>query len=414
MFQAQGSVSGMASSNISPPGLEAKEDYSLILSPRGILVFEAPSFTTQLAYNFIASYYYYYPEAQTFNHLAEWLNQMYLSEETTLLLGANFSQGQIRTLFLGQGAGTSTLALLPEGDVDYLTLSVTERLDFHPSGRWTYYQTLQPQYFYPYHANPIRNDNITLLATFGADYHFPLDTLGYLLELTWLDDFMNFSTLGTSFSVRWLHDINEFWSTEARGGLTLITPLNEPSSRSLQPNLLGAIHYNGEIAWSTLQGTMSSNFNPLVGTVSMADEVRLSAGLPIGEERRLQISGSVGYQYAHVLFAPEGQTDARTRVFLADAAIDWRMVDWLWLGARYQYFYQEQWDTPTPRPDYVRHVGIITLTIALPPDPVTVFRPRDLNRADNNERDNREFAGHAEGQQGQRRQRSIYAVPAGH
>ncbi len=147
--------------------------------------------------------------------------------------------------------------------------------------------------------------------------------------------------------LRWVHDINQDFSTDASVGVTVTFPVGEFQDREVFP--VGAAY----LRWARDRYAAAAGYRRSVATnivlgeteATHVGEVRGVVPIPLAE--KLSMAGAVGYSDGRsigILTASGEEAEGRTKQWIFDISASWQATDAISTALRYQRVWQDRRD----------------------------------------------------------------------
>jgi hypothetical protein len=307
---------------------------------------ETRRFIHVASYIFSANLFVEHPEANSYSNRIAWQGIYAMSPVSELSFSASGANGRINSFNTTLDAGASELEQLPDGGVDYVSTSVSEAYRRDLSRAWRLSQSLSYRLYKPIDDASSMGTNYALAGGLGGERRYKYDSLGLVWRTDYIvngggvaDDGMatpRDRQLVIGPQVRWLHDFGSRISGDISAGTLVVLRADDFRRGIVQPSGSLGLRYTRERGRVELMYQHTVAPNIFVGQTSANDRVMLRGGLPLPWIEQASIGGSIGYQRGRSLNLEDQVLEGTSQVFLADAAIAWRVSTALSLSLRYQ------------------------------------------------------------------------------
>lgn len=332
--------------------------------------------------------------ASSFSNALAYTGIFDLSPTVRLSLAGSGTQGR-QGNFRGD-AGAQLAGPTVSGEIWYVGLIGTQRLDWQISPNWEFSESLINNWFIPTY-NPFGDagDNPQGGRTMSADGALGLlrrwqsIALGAQTRSQFLMLFLEDNTGRRWTEQMWIfaltaqlrYDINPRWSVNGEAGVQLAVigdasgrPRYEAQTAAQPPGPLvtAAVVYQIPSVMITLAAGYQQTPNVQVGQILEGATANLGVRIPLGPARwQLRTESSLGYSFA----SPVGtltlaNAEADLHNVNADAMLAWRFSDVMEGEFRYRFGWQESFNIPVRSAfanDFKVHVAMLTLRFNYPP-----------------------------------------------
>lgn len=387
-----------------PEDPERIEDGFVILSPTIALLIEDARVLHTIAYGFGASLYFG-GEGNSYSNGLSYVSRWQLSPSTDLALGAGVAYTQTNNFNLLGGANQTTVGVVPAEAVEVVSASVSEGIEHALDANWTVNQTTSATGLFTI-GQPTKNFLFGASGGFEREWEYTALGANSSVEFLWTpdatDEFDNEITGQETIIARlagtWGYQLSDRWSTSAQAGGLIATAFrstfdadgNEVTPQPiLQPFGSASLDFGDEYGTAGISVEHNVSPNVLIGTAQLTDTATLRAGLPLGRETGLAISGTGAAGLSRVVRV-DGTFGPRLVLFVADGGLSYtpRPAPYLSFDGRYQFTKQmlaneedrELLDPEEGLRETSRHTVLFGVTFTYPPlveeaGETPVFRP---------------------------------------
>ncbi len=377
-----------------PPGVPPKvADGFLVLSPGIAYSTASPGALQRFGYTYSLTLYREQTDANASAQRLDYRGVFDLSPRVGLVLGAAASQARPYSSMTLTSAGASELGAWLPGSETFVVFRGDQLLSIDVTPEVRAWQGAELAVGTPmFGADAPRT--VEGAGRLGAERLFRADAVG--LETRGAYSVVTSAVgadgaaVGTVRQVvatavgTWRHDFGLYFASRLEAGATRVQRL-ESGRGFWHPTGTAALGYATDWADAELAYAHRVTTNVTLGQSSVVDEVRLRALVPLTDGREVFAEGSAGAQRGR-LIEEDATLAAHVNVYLADAALAWRVTPWGAIALRYQYAEQRS-DAPLPPLplSFIRNTVMVVFGLRFPPDselPQRYRAPRRVDRSD--------------------------------
>ncbi len=354
-----------------------------------------------VSYAFDSLLYFRLTSTDTYSNQLLWSGYFLPSARTQVLVAASLIQGKLN-MFNAQILGTTGIAALATGATGYVGPGLNQQFSLEMTEHWRFSQTLAFQSFLPYDS-PTLSKNFIVDQNFIFDYSWRRDALGIRARVNYslfdqvygrIDNgdgtFLANALISPrrqqiidELGLRWRHDHGHFWTSELQLGVVQAMRANDGGGQIWQPAGMAAMRYTRPIFNGELSFRHTVQSDAFAGATFAVDQVLLTAALPLGQKSRSSLGVSGSYSHGRLIDLQSGFATSTNHLFVADAGLSTRPVDWLTLMLRYSLVTQlGDSSAAMPLPTVRRDVILLSVSGVYPPAPVATVPSREALRVD--------------------------------
>lgn len=185
------------------------------------------------------------------------------------------------------------------------------------------------------------DENLALTKTFNFDAVTGNGRVSYS-SLDRGEGMPNEETMILGPELRWVHDLNQDFSTDASVGATITFPLGEFENRLVLPVGSAYLRYAHDRYAAAAGYRRMVATNLLVGETEATHIGEARGTVPVPTRDDLSLSGAVGYANGRSVDTDNGTLVGRTVRWIGDISCNWKVTDEVNLALRYSIVFQDR------------------------------------------------------------------------
>ena len=324
---------------------QVSKDAFANIAPGMVFAHQAPRIAQVLRYTINVRLYAEASSANSYSNALQYNAIVPLSPLSELSLDASASHGRLNAF--DTAPAETPLDTRARGDVSYARAAGGASYARTLTRSWRVVESVGGAVFQPTDdTTEVRtrftlDENLALTKTFNFDAVTANGRVTYS-SLDRGEGMPNEETMILGPEMRWVHDLNQDFSTDASVGATITFPLGEFENRLVLPVGSAYLRYSHDRYSAAAGYRRMVATNLLVGETEATHIGEVRGSVPIPRRDDLTASGAVGYANGRSVDTEAGQLVGSTERWIGDISLNWKATEEVNLALRYSIVFQDR------------------------------------------------------------------------